>query len=340
MAVLVQFLVYNLLFSLGAGLLTWLIVVGLIRLLGIQSSAMKLCFFSLPILKSLLILMGIGLVLPWSDAWFARWHNLALPVWQVLPFLLIWMAAIYLVYRLIVRRARGTVLQEAQPAPQTASRLTGAYQAVLEDFLKIPCPECSDDLCCSVEMKTKPGVMISRRLNSPMALTDGGEPLILFPKGLIPRLSDAELAGALGHELAHFHLRRPDWCSAGMLNKLTLINPMFLLLGEYLRRQEEKACDELAVSILGQPEVYAGMLIKSYSFAKEQAGGSLLSRMQVLPRLASSAIGFKPLLSERVENLLQPEAEQRKWKIPNLVAWLVWGVLFSLLFFNYSFIAF
>jgi len=114
------------------------------------------------------------------------------------------------------------------------------------------------------------------------------------------------------------------------LQKLTLVNPVTGLVGEYLQRQEEKACDDLAVSIVGHPELYAGMLTKSYRFAKEQPDPRTPDRLQVLPRL----VGFKPLLSERVEHLFQAESIGRSMKQSRVVAWLVWAALFTLLFYS------
>lgn len=338
MAVILRFLVYNLLLSLAAGLVAWLIVLGVVRLLGIRSSSLGFCFFSLPVFKSILISLGIGLVFPWPIQWFGKWQGLALPFWQVLPVLLIWAAGMFLVYWLIVQHARLSVLVEAQPAAEAAPRLAAAFENVLVGFREAPCPQCSDDLCRIVKMKVEPRLLISRRLNSPVALTDGGEPLILFPSGLVSQLSDVELAGALAHELAHFYLRRPNWCSAGLLQKLTLFNPVASLVGEYLHRQEEMACDELAVSILGQPEVYASMLTRSYRYSREQADRTAQGRLQVLPRLVGGLIGSKPLLSQRVEHLLSIELTRKSWKQSRLVVWLAWAGLVLVIFYGYVFI--
>ncbi len=334
MTLLGRFLVYNLLSSLAAGLLAWLIVFAAIRLLGIRSSAIGFCFLSLPVFKSVLVLLGIGLIFPWPWQWFTTWHNLALAFGQVLPFVFLWSAGIYLIYLLVVQRARRAALEGAQPASEAAPRLVAVYQNILNDFHKLPCPQCGDDLCCTVEFNIQPRLLVSERLNSPLALTGGGEAAILFPTGLASRLGDDELRGALAHELAHFHLRRPGWCSAATLQKMTLINPVAGFLGEYMHRQEEKACDELAIAITGQPEVYAGMLTKSFRYAREQGNRNTTGRLQVLPRLA----GFKPLLSERVEHLLDAIPSSRGWKQSRLVIWLVWAMIFSFLFFGFSFI--
>ena len=342
MTPLVRFLIYNLLLSLAAGLAAWLIVMAALRLLRVQSSAQSLYLLSLPLFKSFFILLGLGLVLPWPAQLFENLHRQALRYWQVLPFLLVWAIGVYLAYRLLVRRARQMLLKDARPAAQAAPHLAAIYKAVAEAYTRVPCPTCDDDLCCVVELNQTAELLVSEQLDSPVALTDFGQPALIFPAGLIPLLSDAELAAALAHELAHFILRRPNWCSAGTLQKLTLLNPLTGLMGHYLHRQEEKACDDLALAALmrieafsasGQPELYAGMLTKCYRFAREQKRPVALGGWQPLPRL----LGFKPLLSERVEHILSAGGAVGSKKSSPLVFWLVWAALFGVLFLSWSF---
>jgi Zn-dependent protease with chaperone function len=330
-ALVAHFLVSNLLFSLAAGLLAWLVAWVMVRLLELRSSS--------PFL--LLQLTGVQIApcsgrdwndFPWPTPWLDSFQRQALPAGPVVLSRLAWAAGVYLIYLLVVRKARQFALRGAAPAAEAAPRLAANFETVVEGFRKVPCPSCSDDLCCTVELKSRPRLLVSRHISSPLAMTDGGEPIILFPEGLLSRLNDAELAGALAHEVAHFHLRRPSWCSAGTLQKLTWVSPVAGLLGTYLQRQEEKACDELAVSVVGQPEVYAGMLTKSYRYAREQDNPANSFQLSVLPRL----LGFKPLLSERVEHLLRSEHVPKGWKQSRLVLWLAWIVLFSILFFGFS----
>lgn len=333
MTLLARFLVYNLLLSLAAGLLAWLIAIAVLRLMRIRSSVQSLVLLSLPLLKSSFILLGLGLVFPWPSQLFETWHRQALPFWQMLPFLLVWAAGVYLVYRIAVRQARQAVLKDARPASEAAPRLAAVFTRVVEGYQHVPCPTCDDDICCAIQQNSQPVLLVSESLDSPLALTDFGEPAILFPAGLIPLLNEAELAGALAHELAHFVLRRPTWCSAGTLHKLTLLNPLAGLVDHYLHRQEEKACDDLAITVTGQPELYAGMLTKSYRFASAQIGVATLRRWQPLPRL----LGFKPLLSERVEHILSAGANSGIEKSSPVIFWLVWALLFSILFLSWSF---
>jgi Zn-dependent protease with chaperone function len=324
-----RFLAFNLLLSLAAGGLAWLIALGGMRLLDLRSSAQSLCFLGLPVLKSLLILLGVGLVFPWPAQLFGAWRRLALPFGQVWPFLLVWAVGAALITFLAVRRARADLLREARPAEGADPALAAVFQQEIQAYRQLSCPPCSDDVCCVVGELPAPRLLISDRLDSPLAIT-GRDPLVLFPAGLGSRLTEAEISGALAHELAHFILRRPTWCSAGTLQKLTLIDPPASLVEAYLHRQEEKACDDLAVAVVGQPEVYAGMLTQCYRFAREQRQSGLPGRLAGLPRL----LGVKPLLSERVEHLLAPQPARSGWRQSPLAVWAMWILIFSVLFFN------
>jgi len=155
--VLARFLVFNLLPSLAAGLLAWLLVWTAVRLLGIRSSSLSFCFYSLALFKSTLILLGIGLIFPWPVEWFGQLHRLAIPFNLAFPILLIWAAGAFLVYFLVVRKARQAALQGAQPADQAAPRLAAAFETVVEEFHQRPCPQFSDDLCCVIEQKQTRG---------------------------------------------------------------------------------------------------------------------------------------------------------------------------------------
>ena len=61
-------------------------------------------------------------------------------------------------------------------------------------------------------------------------------------------VDDAELEGALAHEMAHFRLRRPAYCSSELFRTLAVLNPLSVLLADYFQREEEKACDDIAVA--------------------------------------------------------------------------------------------
>ncbi|MFQ5796068.1 MAG: hypothetical protein ACE5JP_13610 [Candidatus Bipolaricaulia bacterium] len=90
MTVLGQFMLYNLLPSLVAGALAWLMVYAAIVSLKIQRASLRLPLLYVPLVKSTLILLGIGFVLPWPHGVFAAWNEHAVPPLVVLPYVLLW----------------------------------------------------------------------------------------------------------------------------------------------------------------------------------------------------------------------------------------------------------
>ncbi len=325
-----RFLLYNLLISLAGGLLVWLAARVAVRALKIRSSVLSFCFYSLAVVKSLLLLLGIGLVFPWPAAWFGALHAPALPPAQVLPFFLIWSGMVYLFFFLSGRNAARAALADAQPAVETGGRLAPVFDRLVKAFRSNGCRESKDDFCSITNIDNPPRLMVSGRIRSPMALTGGGEAAVIFPKALVSRLTAAELEGALAHELAHFVMRRPAWCSAGTLLKTAWMIPTALVVGESLRRHEETACDDLAVSIVGRPDLYSGMLTKCYRFAREEASARAGAWMEAMPRL----IGYRPLLTERVEHLVGSGAVEAGWKPPVWLIWTVWVLLLVILLFH------
>lgn len=78
MITLLRFLVGNLAPSLLAGGLAWWLVRLLCRVTGLRDARFRLALYGLPLLKSTLVLLGIGVVLPWPPL-LARWRALAVP---------------------------------------------------------------------------------------------------------------------------------------------------------------------------------------------------------------------------------------------------------------------
>jgi Zn-dependent protease with chaperone function len=319
-----QFLLYNLFPSLVVGAVAWLVVVAALALLPIRKATIRLSLLAIPLVKSILILLGIGLILPWPEPFFSDMHAQALPPQQVLPYLLLWSGGIFLVYELVVRRSRRRLLSESQPAPE---RLARNLDEVLAPINEIASYICTNGLECSTSKVRKPQLLISDDLNSPVALTAGGEPAVIFPSGLVSELNDTELKGALAHELTHFSLRWPGWCSAGLLRKMAAVSPAAGLVMTQINREEEKACDDMAVEIIGKPEAYTDMLLKSYRYALAHQR-PIEGKLNVLPGL----LGSKPLLTERIERLLHPlPAASGQWQ-QYVLACLLWFGLWACLF--------
>ena len=83
-------------------------------------------------------------------------------------------------------------------------------------------------------------------------------PLIVVPTQVVERLSPGELSLVLMHELAH--MRRCDNLGLLLQRLVTaalFFHPALWLCGRMLRREAERACDDLVVSATGHPEAYA-----------------------------------------------------------------------------------
>jgi Zn-dependent protease with chaperone function len=267
--------------------------------------------------------LGIGLIFRWPRPLLADWHERALPVETVLPFLLLWAGAIFLIYQLLIRNARQRMLRKTYPPPERLIRL---LDEVLLIYRQTAARECSNGLACGMAEVPRPRILVSDDANSPVALTAGGEPTIIFPAGLVSELDDHELQGALAHELTHFGLRWSRWCSVGLLRNMAMVSPVAGLVVTNINREEEKAADEMAVKVMGQPEAYTDMLLKSYRYALNHTR-PVQGKLQLLPRL----LGYKPMLTERVEGLLHPSSTSVPPSVQTILACLLWaGLSFAL----------
>jgi hypothetical protein len=332
MAGLLRFLIYNLAASLLAGVLAWLLVTAALRLLQVRSAFLHASFLALPLVKSILVLAGMGLAFPWPGGWFRAVQLQAVPPLEAIPFVLIWFGLAAGSHALFAWQARQNLLRQAiMPDGESARRLQTALQRVENVYHMAPCCEAGEILCCiSDRIPDSPRLMLSAALRSPLALLEGGQPVVLFPGALLPELDDTELALALAHELNHFALRRPAWQAPGLVSWLVLASPIAFLLADYYHREEEKACDDLAVAIFELPEVYAAMLLKSYRFARRQPFPAWSKPLPFFPAL----LGAKSFLSERVERLLKPAPSRQSWANFPLVTGALWVALLYFLFLS------
>ena len=102
-----------------------------------------------------------------------------------------------------------------------------------------------------VEVATSPSI------RSPMVL-GVLRPVILVPADLVDRVRTDELSLVLMHELAH--VRRCDNLVLLLQRLVTaalFFHPAVWLCGRMLRREAERACDDLVVCATGRPEAYA-----------------------------------------------------------------------------------
>ncbi len=101
----------------------------------------------------------------------------------------------------------------------------------------------------------------SLHISSPMTI-GWLKPVILFPIGLVARLTPQEVEFILLHELAH--IKRNDYLVnvlQSLVSILLFYHPAAWWLSRQLAQEREKCCDDLVVLHLGQPTQYASTLI-------------------------------------------------------------------------------
>ena len=131
MSALEQFGLYNLLPALVGGALAWAVVGAGVYALGVRHGRLRFCLFGAPLVKSTLLLLGIGLVLPRPREVFETWHAAAFGPSQMLPFFLLFTGAAIAVQSLLTLRARRAALASAAPAETASPRLSAALDDVM-----------------------------------------------------------------------------------------------------------------------------------------------------------------------------------------------------------------
>lgn len=113
-------------------------------------------------------------------------------------------------------------------------------------------------------------------------------PLILMPVGMFAGLSPTQIESILLHELAH--IRRHDYLINTLqrcVEALLFYHPAVWWISAVIRREREHCCDDLAVSISGDPHEYAHALAaleqnRVSPAALAATGGSLVKRIHRL----------------------------------------------------------
>lgn len=133
-------------------------------------------------------------------------------------------------------------------------------------------------------------------------------PVILMPAGLLAGLPTAQIEAVLLHELAH--VRRSDYLVNVLqtwVEALFFYHPAAWWISRVLRDEREHCCDDLAVSIQGNPRQYAAALaaLEQYRWSAEPAvaatGGNLVNRIRrLLIEPEGPRFSFAPLLAATV----------------------------------------
>jgi beta-lactamase regulating signal transducer with metallopeptidase domain len=127
------------------------------------------------------------------------------------------------------------------------------------------------------------------------------KPVILLPASALAGLSPEQLEAILAHELAH--IRRHDYLVnllQTLVETLLFYHPAVWWLSHRIRIERENCCDDLAVSLCGDPCTYASALADleemrgSRQFVLAATGGSLLHRVRRLLGAPATHVGRSP----------------------------------------------
>jgi Zn-dependent protease with chaperone function len=137
---------------------------------------------------------------------------------------------------------------------------------------------------------------------APMLLCRGVlRPEILVSRGALSLLDDAELRGALAHELAHLRQRDPAWSWLLLaIRAVQGFNPVVQVVVRALAQEAERRADDLAVEATGDRLALASAIVKLYRVSAAGSGefvwGRLLARTRALARASSIEARCRRLL--------------------------------------------
>jgi Zn-dependent protease with chaperone function len=159
--------------------------------------------------------------------------------------------------------------------------------------------------------------------------TTGKKAAVYISSGLVKTLTPEEIQAAVAHEIAHIERsKRPMLFVVFLLRMLMFFNPVVLLEFRRATQDEEKICDDMAVSLTKKPHALAETLKKIY-------GGTAESNLPQIGQISN----FKDSLEEyshhmhiesRIERLEKTVANRRGGE------WFKFSfALFAIIIINY-----
>lgn len=93
-------------------------------------------------------------------------------------------------------------------------------------------------------------------------------PMVILPRGLEATLAPSELESVLIHEFVHLRRRDTLWSALqAFFVSLFWFHPVVWLLNRRLGIETEQSCDERVLEITGDPDTYAGGIVKAVRHA-------------------------------------------------------------------------
>lgn len=138
----------------------------------------------------------------------------------------------------------------------------------------------------------KPEIIVLDENDFVLYSTTGKDPAVFISSGLLKVLEKDQIRAALVHEMAHIQRSRmPLLIILYVMRAIMLFNPIVLLVFRRVVQEEEKICDDVAVSITKNAGALADTLKKQYHKNDDEESDS------------SDASGLKQTLEEYGYNL-------------------------------------
>jgi len=116
----------------------------------------------------------------------------------------------------------------------------------------------------------KPSVSILNDDELILFSTTGKRPTVFVSSGLVEGLDTDQLQAAIAHEIAHIaRNRRPLLVAVFIMRILMFYNPVVLVEFRRMVQEEEKICDDIAVSLTSKPRALA-QILRKFNHRKEE----------------------------------------------------------------------
>lgn len=132
----------------------------------------------------------------------------------------------------------------------------------------------------------KPDVFIVRDDDLVLFVTTGKQPAIFLSTGTVEQLTVEQLQTAIAHEIAHIERnKRPLLIAAFALRIVQFFSPVALIEFRRIVQEEEKICDDFAVTLTGKSQALADTLRKFHVPADNDTTGNARVTMPLKDRM-------------------------------------------------------
>ncbi len=148
----------------------------------------------------------------------------------------------------------------------------------------------------------KPDVFIVQDDDLILFVTTGKHPAIFLSTGTVEAFTIEQLQTALAHEIAHIERnKRPLLIAAFVLRIVQFFSPVALIEFRRIVQEEEKICDDFAVTLTGKSQALADTLRKFHGPADNRQAGGAGAAMPLKERLNES--GHTRIIMNRILRL-------------------------------------